>query len=494
MATRVGTNLGRYEIQKELGRGAMGVVYRARDPKIDRTVAIKTVLLPGLEPDAEAKYRQRFLLEARAAGRLLHPGIVAIFDAGEEPATYVPYLVMEYIEGQSLQEVLNRENCRLPLNSALSLCQEIAEALHYAHDLGVVHRDIKPANILLTLDDHPKIADFGIAKLNQTDLTLPGQVFGSPAYMAPEQLSEEHVDRRCDLFSLGVILYFMLTGHRPFQGNSTATVCFKLANHEPVTVMAFDSRFPPELDQIVARAIAKDPSQRYQSGIEMASDIQRLQAMLRLPQQPVTFTASRWNRQAVSDLPKPKHRLTHYSARVVTAVWSSRLGWAHVLTLALLAGAVGFFFSHLHELSPQSGLSPQSTQALGRQSAINSNKSEVAVPSGQPTAKLHIEIEHQFTQARASVWLDNRLVYSRGLRSDPKKHLLFFRKVEGHESDRLQLPAGKHQLRVRVHSPLGALSDYDQSKTLAVNFTPTGEKTLHLNCDARHRVLRISLQ
>jgi serine/threonine protein kinase len=209
MATRVGTNLGRYEIQKELGRGAMGVVYRARDPQIDRTVAIKTVSLSGLEPDAEGKYRQRLLVEARAAGRLLHPCIVAIFDVGEEAATYLPYLVMEYIEGQSLQQLLSRENCRLPLTTALSLSQEIAEALHYAHDQGVVHRDIKPANILVALDGHPKIADFGIAKLNQTDLTLPGQVLGSPAYMAPEQLSEEHVDRRCDLFSLGVILYIL---------------------------------------------------------------------------------------------------------------------------------------------------------------------------------------------------------------------------------------------------------------------------------------------
>jgi hypothetical protein len=156
-----------------------------------------------------------------------------------------------------------------------------------------------------------------------------------------------------------------------------------------------------------------------------------------------------------------------------------------VLTVALLAGAVGFFFSHLHDIRPRS------SRALDREPAIARNKSEVAVPPERPTAKLHIEIDHQFTQARASMWLDNQPVYSRVLRADPKNHLLFFRKVQGHESDGVQLPAGKHQLRVRVQSPLGA---YDQSKTLAVNFTPAGEKTLHLNCDARHHVLRISLQ
>src|ERR1700680_3916431 len=270
VATRVGTHLDRYEIEAELGRGAMGVVYRARDPKLDRTVAIKTVSISGLEPDAEREYRARFVIEAQAAGRLSHPGIVTIFDVREEAE---PYLVMEYIEGQSLQKLLSRENRTLPLNTTLRLIQEIAEALHYAHSQGVGHRDIKPANILVTPVGHPKIADFGVAKLNQTDLTLPGQVLGSPAYMAPEQLSDEGVDARSDLFSLGVILYYMLTGHRPFQGNSTTTVCFKLVNHEPLSVSAFESKLPPELDTIVSRAIAKDPEQRYQSGLAMASDI-----------------------------------------------------------------------------------------------------------------------------------------------------------------------------------------------------------------------------
>ena len=228
----------------------MGVVYRARDPKIDRTVAIKTVSLSDLGPDAEQEYRERFVVEARAAGRLSHPGIVVIFDVGEEAETQEPYLVMEYLDGQSLHQLLSGENCRLPLSTALHLAQEIAEALHYAHAQGVVHRDIKPANILVTADGYPKIADFGIAKLNQADLTLPGHVLGSPAYMAPEQLSDEGVDARCDLFSLGVILYFMLTGHRPFQGNSTATVCFKVINHEPLPVSALESKPLRSLTQL----------------------------------------------------------------------------------------------------------------------------------------------------------------------------------------------------------------------------------------------------
>ena len=235
MVTRLDTNIGRYEIDAELGRGAMGAVYRGRDPRIDRTVAIKTMLLSGLEPSAEQEYRARFVVEAKAAGRLTHPGIVTIFDVGE-PDAETPYLVMEYVEGQSLDKLLVGENNQLPLNTALRIAQELAEALHYAHEQGVVHRDIKPANVLVTTDGHVKITDFGIAKLNQAQLTLPGHVLGSPAYMAPEQLNEEGVDGRSDLFSVGVILYSMLTGHRPFQGNSATTVCFKLVNHAPYCV------------------------------------------------------------------------------------------------------------------------------------------------------------------------------------------------------------------------------------------------------------------
>src|ERR1700730_10947736 len=288
MTTRVGTHLDRYEIDAELGRGAMGVVYRARDLKLDRTVAIKTVSISALEPNAEREYRARFVIEAQAAGRLSHPGIVTIFDVREEAE---PYLVMEYIEGQSLQKLLSRENRTLPLSTTLRLIQEIADALHYAHAQGVVHRDIKPANILVDADGHAKIADFGIAKLNQTELTLPGQVLGSPAYMSPEQLSEGDVDGRSDLFSLGVILYAMLTGHRPFHGDSATTGCIKLVNHDPLPVSVFRSKLPPELDQIVSRAIAKDPAQRYQSGMEMAADIQRLRETSGFVNRQVDWTA-----------------------------------------------------------------------------------------------------------------------------------------------------------------------------------------------------------
>jgi serine/threonine-protein kinase len=266
---------GRYEVVAELGRGAMGVVYKARDPQIDRLVAVKTVSMWGQDREEESEFRMRFMNEAQAAGRLHHAGIVSIFDVGENPENQDPYIVLEYVAGESLNRILAREK-KLPLPQALKIAEEIAEALDYAHAQGVVHRDIKPGNILLTEEGHAKIADFGIAKLNLAHFTLPGRVMGTPAYMAPEQLSGEGVDGRSDLFSLGVILYAMVTGHSPFQGNSATTVCFKVANREPVAPSAFDLNVPQALDQVISRAMAKDPEQRYQSGADFAEDIRQV--------------------------------------------------------------------------------------------------------------------------------------------------------------------------------------------------------------------------
>src|SRR5271155_5908319 len=182
MDDRRGERFGRYEILTELGRGAMGVVYKARDPKINRVVAVKTVSLEGQPQEEEREYRERFFREAEAAGRLSHPGIVTIFDVGEEPETRAPYIVMELVGGQSLEQLLAQGDHRLPLETALQLTLELAKALDFAHGQGVVHRDLKPANILITEDGHTKIADFGIAKLNLSNHTLGGRVLGTPAY------------------------------------------------------------------------------------------------------------------------------------------------------------------------------------------------------------------------------------------------------------------------------------------------------------------------
>lgn len=276
MESRLGKLLGRYEIVSEIGRGSMGIVYKARDPKIDRFVAIKTISLDGHTPEEQRHFRERFFVEAKAAGRLNHPGIVTVFDVGEEPETSDPYIVMEYIEGQTLRDLLAQGSESRPIEDTLRMTQELAEALDYAHALGVVHRDIKPANILVTKEGQAKIGDFGIAQLDVSHMTLLGRVLGTPAYMSPEQLEGKKVDGRSDLFSLGAILYSLVTGFSPFQGNSTATVCFKVANRDPLPASALTPELPAELDAVIARALAKDPAERYQRGTEFARDLRAL--------------------------------------------------------------------------------------------------------------------------------------------------------------------------------------------------------------------------
>lgn len=295
--------IGRYEILGEIGRGAMGVVYKARDPHIDRTVAIKTISLFDLEAADDQEFRERFQQEARTAGRLSHPGIVAIFDVGSDPETNAPYIVMEYVAGSSLSKLLLEDHGKMPLDPALQIVQEVAEALDYAHSEGVTHRDVKPANILLTADGHAKLADFGIARLDQSHLTLPGRLLGSPAYMAPEQMKGEATDGRSDLFSLGVVLYRLSTGYRPFQGNSTATVCYKLLRQDPLPPSALNSELPFELDDFLSRAMAKEPEQRFQTGKEMALAIQSLRKNAAIQQDPLAPLRRLIDRTGVSHTP-----------------------------------------------------------------------------------------------------------------------------------------------------------------------------------------------
>jgi len=263
--------LGRYEIIAELGRGAMGTVYRARDPKIDRIVALKTITVAGIGPADEEEYRQRFFREAQAAGKLSHGGLVTIFDVGEDEKSKTPFIVMEFIEGKTLEELGRGE--RLPTETALGLIQQIAEALDYAHGRKIIHRDIKPANIIVTGEGRAKITDFGIAKLAMTQFTQPGQVLGTPAYMAPEQLSGGAVDGRSDIFSLGVILYWLLTGDKPFAGDTTTAVSFKIVYQEPIPATQINPSLSPEFDYMLSRALAKDAAGRYQRGRELAEDL-----------------------------------------------------------------------------------------------------------------------------------------------------------------------------------------------------------------------------
>jgi serine/threonine protein kinase len=263
------THIGRYEIERTLGRGAMGIVYLARDPLIDRKVALKTL---RLDVDAEIadEFRERFLREAQAAGRLNHPGIVTIHDVGEDRSSGVLYIAMEYIEGRDLKEILASGH-RFRPSEAARIVADVAVALDYAHQMGVIHRDIKPGNLILTKNGSPRIADFGIARMESSNLTTDGQFIGTPNFMSPEQITAQPLDGRSDLFSLGVVLFTLLTGQRPYTGETMHHVTRKIVEEPPPIPSIIEVSVPAAFNPIVVKCLDKDPDRRFQTGAELAS-------------------------------------------------------------------------------------------------------------------------------------------------------------------------------------------------------------------------------
>jgi TonB family protein len=258
---------GRYVVEQEIGDGAMGRVYRCSDPLMKRLVAVKTVKQEYLTRETAEDYLRRFRREAQAAGRLSHPSIVAIYDVGET------YFVMEYLEGTTLQALLAARG-KLPLDEALALLTPLADALDYAHRSSIVHRDIKPANIMVLDDGRPKLMDFGVARLESSVATASGHFFGSPSYMAPEQVSGAEVTNRADLFSFAVLAYEVITGRRPFEGDSITAVMYRVVNEDPPPPRQWDFDLPASYDAIFRRALNKDPAGRYPDAASLVAALQ----------------------------------------------------------------------------------------------------------------------------------------------------------------------------------------------------------------------------
>ncbi len=271
--------LGRYHIERELGRGAMGAVYLGRDPKIGRQVAIKTMALSReFAGDALVEARERFFREAETAGRLQHPDIVTIFDAGEDQE--LAYIAMEYLKGDDLQAYTQAPKL-LPVATVLSVVARVADALGYAHSQGVVHRDIKPANVMLDLPSEVvKVTDFGIARVADSARTRTGMVLGTPSFMSPEQMAGRRVDGRSDLYSLGVMLFQLLTGRLPHRSDSMATLMHQIANEAAPDVRSLRPDLPESLARVVSLTLEKRPEARYASGQQLAADLRAVAARL----------------------------------------------------------------------------------------------------------------------------------------------------------------------------------------------------------------------
>jgi serine/threonine protein kinase len=264
-------SLGRYQIQGVLGKGAMGTVYLGIDPAINRPLALKTIRLDFVsDPEELAELKERLHREGQAAGKLSHPNIVTIYDVGSEGS--LQYIAMEYLQGQTLEDMIKKKT-RFNYRIIAQMISQICSALQYAHDQGIVHRDVKPANIMVLSDYRIKVMDFGIARVDSNSMTKTGIAMGTPNYISPEQLRGREIDRRADIFSLGVMMYELLLGKRPFKGENLTSLMYAILNHEPEKPSSVRPQIPLLFDHIIAKALKKDPADRYQKAADVIVDL-----------------------------------------------------------------------------------------------------------------------------------------------------------------------------------------------------------------------------
>jgi serine/threonine-protein kinase len=444
--------LGRYEIQEEIGRGMMGVVYRAFDPVLGRPVALKTVGLAFALPEGERRlFEERFLAEARVAAGLAHPGIVVVHDAGRDAATGTLFIAFEHLEGRTLAE-MTADGASLEWREALRIAGRVAEALQHAHARSVIHRDIKPANVMVLPGGEPKVMDFGIAKVPASQITLPGEFLGTPSYMSPEQANGDLVDARSDLFSLGSILYLLLTGRRAFDADTVPTILARVAHRDPPPPSRLVPSLSSDIDYLVQRALAKSRADRYPDARTLAEDIADVREGV-----PPRHRAG-WRPPSRRDGPLhpdvlPELDTIDLAAARGTAVQTRPVprhhspGW---LALSLLAAAGVFAVL----LRPSAPAPPAARRPLARPSAPailpTPAPSSVEDPGAAAGAHLVLAVEHPFKQGTLRVWVDQKMAIEEPLESRPTRKLLVFRGRKGRETEVLAVAPGPHVIRVRV--------------------------------------------
>lgn len=444
--------IGRYQIVKEIGRGAMGVVYLAMDPRIGRKVALKTIQIPaGLSPSDVAHYRERFRREGMAAGKLNHPHIVTVYDVGDDSETRASFIVMEYVEGVTLRQRIETGPW-MTESEIRKIGVQLAEALDFAHQQKVIHRDVKPANVILTPAGDAKIMDFGIARLVDSDLTRDEQAIGSPAFMSPEQIRGGKVGNASDLFSLGVLLYQLATRRKPFEGPDTAAVMYRILNEEPIP----PSQVPPPrgkrrgrkgsasqlsngFDQIVTRLLRKNPAERYSRGKDLALDLTR----------PPRKGSPR--RKAAAPPAAPRVSRFSLGERFFT------IGGGLLLASILLLW--GFRSGQASPADPPAAGAGQEESA----GAASANEPapfwkgwfEESVTDGAPTVE--VRFSHHLSSGSLTVWMDGKKILSRELETETKGRTLFGRlqlkKPSGRISEVFTVEPGLHRVEALVESP-----------------------------------------
>ena len=443
--------LGRYEIMREVGHGAMGVVYEAIDPNIGRRVALKTIRAGTLGTNAE-EVAKRFKNEARAAGGLNHPNIVTIYDADEQNG--ILYLAMEFLPGVTLDVLLHAEQILKP-GRAVDIVRQVCAGLEYAHSKGVVHRDIKPGNIMVSPTGAVKITDFGIARTANV-MTMTGQVLGTPNYMSPEQVIGKTVDGRSDLFSVGVVLYEMVTGERPFDGQSITTIMYKIVHETPVAPNKLDQTIHPGLSRIIEKCLAKSPEERYQSSAEVSSALQNytmatadLRSVLEQPTVDLTV-----NGTGVPSVPatipqpqSPKHGET--PAQSVSPHKASRNAFRQIASVIVILGVACWALWHLMGREVGKATAPSAERASQATPSSSDQTDDETDTSPETSGSAHPESGGLATRQPAK---PDRSTATLKLNSDPPTAAIF---LDGKDTGKntpseLQVSKGQHFVSLKM--------------------------------------------
>jgi serine/threonine-protein kinase len=472
MSLTTSATIGRYEIVRELGHGAMGVVYEARDPVLDRTVALK-VIKPAAEGDELEAYEERFLAEARIAAQLQHPGIVVVHDVGRDEASGTLFIALELLRGQTLAELARQG--QVEWARVMRIVGQVARALGYAHARGVVHRDIKPANVIVLPSGEAKVTDFGIAQLANARqrLTSTGEFIGTPLYTAPEQARVEEIDGRADVFSLASVAYTLLAGRPPFMAPNIPGIVHRVVYEEPEPLARFVPELPVDVERVMARAMAKDPAARYPTAEAFAEDAEDVVAgqpprnvrgddlvvveesgtirfragavpappALSLPALPAAADAS----DTRTSLPAPRRGASSRDPK------PSRAG---LLAAAVIVSVLIAIFVWIPKSQPRRDpdAAASAQPVPGTQAPAPAAPSAAAAPAAARAepGKLGIDFEHPLRRGRLKVFVDDVLILDQRLSGQETKKAVVFTLHEGTFRDELDVAPGLHEVRIEV--------------------------------------------
>ncbi|MCG6923914.1 MAG: serine/threonine protein kinase [Acidobacteria bacterium] len=460
--------IGRFEILRELGRGMTGVVFEARDPALSRTVALKMIDPANAVPAGEREaFTQRFESEARIAGRLSHPNIVVVHDVGQDPETEILYIALERLPGETLGALVQK-GIHLPWRQALDIGAQLADALEHAHEHGIVHRDIKPANVMLLPNGQVKLMDFGIAKLEASQLTAAGQFFGTPLYMAPEQAGNGTVDGRSDLFALGSVLYTLLTGRHAFAGDNVLQILRRVVEDDPPPPGGVVPEIPPAVDGIIARCLAKAPNDRYPSARHLREDILEVLGG-RAPRHSASpkpgLAAGASGASADEDGPaaatltvdvNPLEKLLDApGASRAAAPAAPRRRKAMLLGLGAI-GALALALGVPRLLPPDTPAPEASPEANGAGS-VAAGAGKVPAPPPEPTpaptpppARIVVDFRHPLRSGTLRILMDGEPVVGRSVAGGVARDLLVAKLHGGVFTDLVEVEPGRHEFEVEV--------------------------------------------